>query len=284
MSAPKFLIVDGYTTASRDDFHKVGMTLAGELYGKLLKRHLPEAEFEIWYSSDEDARDISDAELKSYTAVLWPGCNLTIYHDDWRVHKHTALMRRHLDAGLPGFGSCWAIQVAAEIAGGESAVCKNGREMGMGDKILLNDAGRVHPMFQGKPPVFSAFMSHEDEVVRLPENATLLASNAWAEVQAAAFDFNGTPFWGLQYHPEYNLAEMAALILARAAKLIKIGYFRDQEDAERYAARLAELAADPGRIDLRWQLKIDGDILDDATRECEFKNWIEHVIRPRLAS
>lgn len=281
MPAPHFLIVDGYTPASRDEFHQVNMTLAGELYAKLLLRHVPDATYDVWYSSDEDAREITDEELSRCTAVLWPGCNLTIYHDDPRVHKHTALMRRHLDAGVPGFGSCWAIQVAAGIAGGATEVCKNGREMGMGDKIRLNEAGRSHPMFEGKPEVYSAFMSHEDEVTRLPENATLLAGNDWSTVQAASFDFNGTPFWAIQYHPEYNLAEMAALILARAEKLIKIGYFRDRADAEAYAARLAELAANPDRKDLRWQLKVTDDVLNDEIRECEFRNWVKHVVEPR---
>ena len=51
----KFLIVDGYPKESRDQFNEVGMTLAGDLYARLLKKRLPEADYDIWYSSDPGA-------------------------------------------------------------------------------------------------------------------------------------------------------------------------------------------------------------------------------------
>jgi hypothetical protein len=78
-------------------------------------------------------------------------------------------------------------------------------------------------------------MSHDDEVTRLPEGATLLAGNDWSAIQAAEIKHKKGTFWGVQYHPEYNLHEMARLILARQKKLMQLGYFRDEEDAKAYA-------------------------------------------------
>ncbi|MHA1574415.1 MAG: type 1 glutamine amidotransferase, partial [Alphaproteobacteria bacterium] len=75
-----------------------------------------------------------------------------------------------------------------------------------------------------------------------------------------------------------NLHEMARLILARERKLLKQGLFRDHDDLAAYADRLEALHADPSRIDIRWQLKIDDDVIDDTIRECEFANWIKHVV------
>jgi len=40
----KFLIPDGYPQKSREEFRAVGMTLAGDLYGRMLKKYLPYAE------------------------------------------------------------------------------------------------------------------------------------------------------------------------------------------------------------------------------------------------
>ncbi|MCC6145526.1 MAG: hypothetical protein IT368_17095 [Candidatus Hydrogenedentes bacterium] len=150
----------------------------------------------------------------------------------------------------------------------------------MGTKVRITEVGKRHPMFEGKPQVYSHFMSHDDEVLRLPECGTWLAGNDWSPVQAAEIKYKNGIFWAVQYHPEYNLYELARLIVARAEKLIKLGYFQDQDDLMAYVEKLDALFADPARKDLRWQLKIDDDVLDDNIRECEFKNWLKHVVIP----
>jgi GMP synthase (glutamine-hydrolysing) len=281
----RFLIVDGYPKASREQFHEVGMKLAGELYENLALKHVPDAETTIWISSDEDSPPVPTVEdLDQYDGVLWPGCNLTVYHDDPRVHKHIQLADRAYEAGVPQFGSCWAIQLATVVAGGEVGVCKNGREMGVGTKVRLTEAGKRHPMFEGKPQVYNHFMSHDDEVIRLPEGGTWLAGNDWSPVQAAEIRYKQGVFWAVQYHPEYDLHELARLITAREERLIKFGYFQDHDDLAAYVSRLDALVADPTRKDLRWQLKIDDDVLDDNIRECEFRNWIKHLVMPTAAA
>lgn len=281
MSTPRhFIIVDGYPRESRDQFRDVGMRLAGELYRDLLLSYLPNASHEVWYSSDPGVEELSDEQIADASGVLWPGCNLTVYHDDPRVQRHLGLARRSFEAGTPQFGSCWAIQVAAVVAGGKVAAHPRGREMGVASKIRLTEAGSTHPMFEGKPEVYSHFVSHDDEVTALPEGATLLAGNDWSRVQAIEVRFKKGLFWAVQYHPEYDLHEVARLILAREPKLIKQGIFRDHEDLVAYVDRIEALFDDPTRKDLRWQLKIDDDVLDRGLRECEFANWIKHVIRP----
>lgn len=275
----KFLIVDGYPKESRDQFNEVGMTLAGDLYAQMLQRRLPGAAYNIWYSSDPGVPALTDEQIAELDGILWPGCNLTVYHDDPRVHRHLDLARRAFAIGTPGFGSCWAIQVAAYAAGGEVKPSPKGREMGVGQKLRLTEAGKAHPMFEGKPEVYSHFMSHDDEVTRLPEGAALLAGNDWSAIQAAEIRHGRGVFWGVQYHPEYNLKEMARLILARTKKLISLGYFRDEDDARDYAGKMETLHNEPDRKDLRWQLKIDDDVIDPEIREREFVNWLKHVVK-----
>ena len=91
------------------------------LYAKLLLKHLPNANYDIYYSSDPGVILPNSEEIKKYDGVLWPGCNLTVYHDhDERVTKMVDLCKRAYEVGIPQFGSCWAAQIAVYAAGGES--------------------------------------------------------------------------------------------------------------------------------------------------------------------
>lgn len=281
MSKPKrFLIPDGYNKESRAKFAEVRMRLAWELYRDLLHKHMPDAEYEVWLSSDNDTRDGYTAEeLKAFDGILWPGCNMTVYHDSPEVKRHLDLCALGFEVGLPQFGSCWAIQIASVVCGGTCGPCDKGREMGVGQKILLNEAGVAHPMYVGKPRVFSHFMSHDDEVKTLPEGAVLLAGNGWSDIQAAAFTYKNGEMWAVQYHPEYDLQEVARLIEAREEKLTKLGYFGEGAGMQDYVRRLDQLVAEPDRKDFRWQLGIDDDLMDDGIRELEFENWLKHFFK-----
>jgi len=275
----RFLIVDGYPAKSRDEFTEVGMRLAWELYRDLLIKHVPDAEYDVWLASDAPREAPGEREVRNYTGILWTGCNLTVYHtDDQRVTSQLGLAERCYKAGVPSIGSCWGLQVAVVAAGGKVGPHPEGREMGVARKIRLTEAGRTHPMMTGKPDVYSHLVSHDDEVQELPKSATLLAGNDWSRVQAAAVTHENGAFWGTQYHPEYDLHEVARLILARETKLINQGLFRRHDDLVAYSERLEELFANPDRKDLRWQLAIDDDILSDTCRQCEFANWVRTFV------
>jgi GMP synthase (glutamine-hydrolysing) len=171
--------------------------------------------------------------------------------------------------------------VAAAVAGGEIQAHPLGREMGIVGNIQTTKAARAHPMFEGKPEVYSHFLSHDDYITRLPERGVRLAGNDYAPVQAAAVKHANGEFWAVQYHPEYDLHEMARLIVAREPKLVQQGLFRGHEDLMDYVDRLEALAADPDRKDLRWQLRIDDHVLEDKIRQREFINWLKHLALPR---
>lgn len=275
----RFLIIDGYPKASRDQFVECGMTHAGELYAGLLKRNLPEAEYDILFISDPGVETPDEKELKKYVGILWPGCNLTVYHDqDKRVVKMVDIIKKGFKIGLQQFGSCWAAQLAVYVAGGEVRPNPKGREMGVARKMFLTDAGKSHPMYAGKKEVFDGFISHDDMITKMPEGSTCLASNDFTEVQAVEVKFDNGVFWATQYHPEYNLKEVASLIIAREELLTREDYFRSHEDMIEFAEQLKEIARDPSRKDLRWKLAIDNDLLSDEIRELEFVNWLRVMV------
>src|SRR5712692_6440904 len=147
-------------------------------------------------------------------------------------------------------------------------------------QIRLTAEGRRHPMYEGKPDVFDGFISHLDEVTRLPDGGVLLATNEHTRVQALEVRSGQGVFWATQYHPEYELAEMARLIVARADSLIKEGFFADRAALEAKVHRMEALASDPSRKDLRWDVAVEDDILDDQIRQCELRNWVRKMVMP----
>lgn len=280
----RFLVIDGYARDSREALQEAGMSLAWELYRDMLLRHEPDAETDVLLPSDGDLSLPLGVDLDQYDGMLWTGCNLTIFHhDDPRVVRQIPLARRAFERGVPAFGSCWGLQMAAVAAGGEVRANPRGREMGLARKIHLTESGRSHPMYEGKPPVFDGFISHVDEVTRLPPGGRVLSGNAFTAVQSAVVEHGAGVFWATQYHPEYDLHEMARLIVAREHKLIPGGFYRDREDLQKHVDQMEALAREPHRKDLRWQLAIDDDVLDVDQRQVEFGSWLRHVVRPRRA-
>lgn len=281
MNQLNFIIIDGYPKPSRDQFDEVGMTKAGELYAKLLLQHMPKANYDLFYSSDPGVTLPNAKELKKYDGLLWPGCNLTVYHDhDERVTKMVDLCKAAYEVGVPQFGSCWAAQIAVYAAGGEVKPNPKGREMGLARKIFLTPEGLSHPMYEGKPPVFDGFISHDDEITKLPEGAQWLASNDFTKVQSVSVKHKKGIFWAPQYHPEYDLHEVARLIIAREEKLIKQNYFKTKNDLINYVNDLEKIYNDNSNKDLRWKYGIDEDVIADSIRQLEFVNWLNKLVIP----
>jgi GMP synthase (glutamine-hydrolysing) len=156
--------------------------------------------------------------------------------------------------------------------------------MGIARKIGLTQAGREHPLYSGKPALFDGFTSHDEHITRLPEGAVALAGNPWTPIQAVAVRHQDGEFWGLQYHPEYDLHELARLTYCRIEKLVRLGFFPNPDEARRYVDLLEALHEDPLRKDVAWLLGIDGDVMDESVRQLEVRNWLNHLVLPTMAS
>lgn len=278
----RFLVVDGYSRAARDELVAGGASLAADLYADMLRAHCPGAVCDVLFPSDPGATLPDGAALEQYDGVAWTGCSLTIFEADRDPHVRGQidLARRAYELGIPSFGSCWGAQMAVVAAGGLVAAHPDGREMGVARKIRLTADGRGPPLYEGKPSVFDGYISHVDEVTHLPPGAVRLAGNAWTRVQAVAVTHGRGTFWGLQYHPEYDLHEMARLVYCRIDKLMRDDIFRSREDALSYVDLLEALHADPGRKDLAWRLGVDADVLDPTVRQCEVRNWVRRLVLP----
>ncbi len=279
---PRFLVIDGYYKSGREELAAGGASVAGELYARMLARCHPGCEVDIIYPADPGVTLPAGAELRAYDGLAWTGSSLTVYADEPGVRAQVELARTAFACGLPSFGSCWAVQIGVVAAGGCCAKNPRGREMGIARKIALTSEGRAHPLYTGKPSVFDAFISHEDEVTHLPPGAINLASNAFTAVQAVCITHKGGIMWAVQYHPEYDLHELARLTFCRVDKLVKLGFFCDREAGLDYVAKLEALHQQPERTDLAWLLGIDQDVLNEDIRQVELRNWIEQLVLPSM--
>jgi GMP synthase (glutamine-hydrolysing) len=244
----------------------------------MLRGIVRDAAIDVAYPADADPKLPSAAALADYDGVAWTGSSLTIHAaGDARVRRQIELARALYRAGVPSFGSCWAAQLSVAAAGGRCAPNPGGREFGIARGVTLSAAGRAHPLFRGKPSRFDAFTSHADEVVELCDGALLLASNEWSRVQAVSVERGRGRFWALQYHPEYDPHEVAALCRLRKRELVAQGTFPDAAAADRFSDRLEALHVDPARADLAEALGIGPELLDPEQRTIEVRNWLESL-------
>jgi GMP synthase (glutamine-hydrolysing) len=278
MASHRFCIVNCYPAASRENFDRSDVGHPHDLFRDFLRREAPNATTEIVYVADPDFALPPGTSIDDFDGFIWTGSDLTVYHtDDPRVAGQIAFARALNQAGAASWGSCWGLQLASQVAGGEVAANPRGREWGIARDIRLTDAARSSPMHAGKPAQFDAFIMHLDEVTRLPEGTPLLATNAHTPIQAAIIEDGTASFWCTQYHPEYNLHEMGRLIAARAKALVREGFFPDEAAVASYAATMKELAADPASVELRAELDVGDDILDPRIREVELRNWLRFI-------
>ena len=217
--------------------------------------------------------------MDSYDGIAITGSALNLYKAETASLRQVDFARTVFASHVPLFGSCWGLQVAAVAAGGEVARNPKGREVAFARKVMLSEAGRAHPLHRDREIAFDAPAIHGDEVVRLPPDATVTAWNAMSQVQAAEIRHDGGVFWGVQYHPEFTLRDLAFILRRYGPTLVDEGFFADLAALESYAADLSTLAADSARTDIAWRLGLGADILRPELRLREIGNWIAGQVR-----
>lgn len=227
----------------------------GEAYAAALKEVDSGCDIQIVCPYDgEGLPDLADIDGVAFTgsAVDWNT-------DDVRAEPLAEAMRAVFDAGVPAFGSCNGMQLAASVLGGTSQASPNGREDGLAKNIRFTDAGRNHPMLKGRLDGFAVPCVHRDEVVKLPEGAVVLAGNDHSAVQAMEYAKDGVCFWGVQYHPEYTLDFIGKRVL---------DWGRLHEDIA------VDLQVADQKPDAAARLGVRFADMQPAVRMTELRNWL----------
>lgn len=285
-SAPlRLLVVDGNTAALNASHMAMGGAATGLHYQRVLQGLGWDVAVTIVHPADAGGERLpAGVALSDFDGVAWTGSALNVYVEDPAVIRQIELARTVFDAGVPLFGSCWGLQVATVAAGGVVHRNPRGREVGIARRITPTEAGSTHPLFDGKRGVFDAICVHMDEVATLPENSIILATNAVSPVQALEIRHSRGVCWGVQYHPEYTLNEIATVIARYGDRLIEAGFFTDHAAQWRLIDDWRALDKHPDRKDLAWLYGLDADVLNPALRTRELTNWVDGLVIPHAAA
>ena len=280
MPSPRLLVIEGNSPQTMAEHVAAGGVPASQGYSHLLRELLPGAEVDICYPGDHTAMLPEGQALEGYDGVTITGSSLHIYNGGKEVMRQVDLVRTLLGTGTPVFGSCWGLQVITAAAGGSVRKNPKGRELGFGRSIRLTEPGRKHPMYANKRDVFNAPTVHLDEVETIAPGTTILASNEVSDVQSAEIRTNGSVAWAVQYHPEYPLCELAAIVRRIGKRLIAEGFFNDERDIDTFAVDLDTLDKEPQDKRLAWRHGISQNVLNKKLRTREVANWIEFQVLP----
>ena len=274
------LIAESEPEEARDARRASTGRSSGETFVDTLRTLVPDASFDI-YRPQEPGEPAQ--ALDAYDGVFLSGSPLHVYHDNHEVRANVDFMRAVFAAGVPSFGSCAGLHIAVVAAGGAVRRNPDGHEVGLARRIALTPEGARHPLLEGRPAAFDAPAVHGDEVETLPEDATRLAGNAASPVQAAEIRHGAGTFWGVQYHPELPLEQLAQAIRRQSDGLVERGLARDETDVEAQAALFEALGREPDRLDVAWRLGVDREVAEDARRVTELRNALRHLVEPTRA-
>lgn len=188
-----------------------------------------------WDFSAVGASDPTLAErAQAVDAIILSGSPHDAWSDEPEALAYLRLVQAWLEAGRPLFGVCHGHQVMARAAGAHVNRNPAGWELGLAE-ISLTPAGLSSPLFADPTESRLFLESHQDAVLTVPRNATLLGGNAHTPVQALAY---GPHQFSVQFHPEFT-PEILRLLWAERRETLR-GTLPFDIDA-----RLAEAAPTP---------------------------------------
>jgi GMP synthase (glutamine-hydrolysing) len=261
----KLLIVEGNNEETRVQREAFGIKPYHVLFKEMLQFLIPNAETESVFPADSTMDLPSISQLKEFDGILWTGSSLSVTDTIPAVTRQLDFAETIFQSGTPLYGSCWGLQVATVAAGGEVGRSTNGLEFGISRPIELTQKGIESPFFNGRPLNYAALCIHYDEVLKLPRNAVVLASNSHSPVQAVTFAYKKASFFGVQYHPEFNSEQMALITSFLEEKLVGSDSFASLEEVRAFTKRLSD------------QTDLPPEVMDYSVHTNEIRTWLNHI-------
>jgi len=134
--------------------------------------------------------DVPPVRLRDVKGIVLSGGPASVYDSDAPPFREEVL-----ELGVPVLGICYGHQLMAHVLGGE--VRPGGtREYGLARLEVIEE----DEVLRGLGPVETVWMSHGDQVVRLPDGFRVLARTP--DCPIAAMGDPERRLYGLQFHPE----------------------------------------------------------------------------------
>ena len=260
--AKKILIVEGNLKEENNNFSKSGIPTHTESLKESLSFFTNSLDLDVVNPSSDTNINSVIKDLKKYDGLIWGGSSLNIYNDTIEIRRQIEFMKECFKNIKRILAICWGMQVAVTAAGGEVKKSNNGVHIGIAQNISVNENGIKFPLYKNKKNIFNSPAFNFDEVVTIPKDSTILASNKVNKVQSLNFETGISEIWGLQYHPEITYDKMIRLIKFRKDRLINVRKaFNNEKEIEEH-------------INL---IKEENKISEKSSRLLELQNWLNYI-------
>tara|TARA_Y100000814_G_scaffold65170_1_gene40459 strand:- start:588 stop:1373 length:786 start_codon:yes stop_codon:yes gene_type:complete len=259
----KILIVEGNLKEENQSFTEGGIKTHTESLKDSISYFTNDLEIDVVNpSSDKNISEVAKG-LEKFDGMIWGGSSLNIYNDTLEIRRQIEFMRSCQNKIKKILAICWGLQVAATVAGGQVKRCMTGSHRGIAHNIEINSNGLQHPIYKNKNETFNTPAFNFDEVVKLPKNSILLASNPINKVMGVNFKSGVSDIWGIQYHPEITYDKMISLIHFRKDRLLNNKAFVDEQEINNHVSMIAEENKKSNK-DLRMR---------------ELENWLNYLLK-----
>ncbi|MFA5105560.1 MAG: GMP synthase subunit A [Candidatus Micrarchaeia archaeon] len=156
--------------------------------------------------------EVAESELLSAEKVILSGGPNSVYNTDIKGNRFIIEQVASGKAKIPILGICFGQQAIAHVLGGK---VEKGASAEYGTMDILID--KPEGVLSGLPPKIKAWVSHYDEVKKMPEGFISLAHSAVCECEAMRH--GSLPIHSVQFHPEVWHTEHGEKILENFLKL-----------------------------------------------------------------
>lgn len=161
----------------------------GQKFTDLIKSKRPEWSVLVYVVKDNV---FPEAEEK-FDGLLITGSPASVRDNEIWIERLFDYIRQAHAQGVPMFGACFGHQAIAMALGGKVEANPNGYVAGQVETTLST------PWDSENLNAINLFAFHEEQVTKLPNNATNLGSTAGCKHASFAI---GDTVWTTQYHPE----------------------------------------------------------------------------------
>ena len=273
------LILDGNVQAINSANVAAGGKPTGESYAAVLRSLDPDVKCTILAAADPGGGQLpAGVSLDQFAGAAITGSALNFHRGGPAIDQQVELAKAMFAAEVPVFGSCWGLQLMAAALGGTVRANPKGRELFIARSIWRTGAGKAHPMFKGKPLAFDAPAVHSDEVSVVPDGGVVLAANQMSDIQALSIVRGRSHFWGVQYHPEFSLHDLAVIVRRYGQRLVDEGLFKTLEELQLFASSASALSRDDADMADAFAMGVSETIMSPAIRLAELRNWLRDVV------
>ena len=133
----------------------------------------------------------------------------------YQINKYS-FDKKIIQKDVPVLGICFGHQIISKLNGGKVKQSKH-REFGLANIIKKNNSLLIKNLFKKKKSI-KVWMSHADQVSKLPKNFKVIASSQNSKFAVVENKFKN--YYGVQFHPEVTHTENGKKLISNFIFLI----------------------------------------------------------------